>query len=787
MAEGNYLEQLNQAQRAAIEYLDGPQLVIAGAGSGKTRVLTYKIVHLLSNGHNAWRILALTFTNKAAREMRERISILAGEETASKLWMGTFHSIFSRILRMYAERIGFKSNFTIYDASDSKSLIKSIIRELKLDEKIYRPGVIQSDISNAKNNLYSPEAYAADAEIMKADEAVKRPRTAEVYRVYRDRCRIAGAMDFDDLLFYTNVLLRDNPDVREYFSSYFTYILIDEYQDTNFAQHHIVQQLCGGSNNLCVVGDDAQSIYSFRGANIRNILTLKSSFPDLRTFKLEENYRSTRNIIGAANALIAANKEQIPKEVFSNNAEGDKIEVVQCYNEYEEAFLVASRLMQARMRTQMSYNDFAILYRTNAQSRVLEEALRNRNIPYRMYGGLSFYQRKEIKDAICYFRLAVNPDDDEAFRRVINTPKRGIGDTTVKKVVAAAMAAGVSMYATIKNPELYDLEVSKGTETKLKAFADMISGFVESVHKGETAATVAANIITATGLMQEYMSDSTPENISKRENMLELLNAVTRFVETTRETRGEESTGMSEFLAEVSLLTDQDTSNNDGDCVTLMTIHSAKGLEFGGVFVVGVEEELLPSALSMHSAREIEEERRLMYVAITRAKRYCMVSYAGKRTVNGQTIQVFPSRFLRDINPKFLRLMTGTSIESSNRFDEGAPITDYRMQSRNDGPVAPPRSLSPTSGTMSASTKQNTMPALNPKPRAAVPDTAGGFGTHSAAELSEGQRIEHPNFGLGIIQEIDTSRNDDRIIVKFSSSAQPRTLLLKFARFKLLS
>lgn len=766
----NYLDKLNEAQRAAVEYLGGPELVIAGAGSGKTRVLTYKIVHLLENGHSPRNILALTFTNKAAKEMRERICALTGEETAAKLWMGTFHSIFSRILRIHADRIGFDSNFTIYDTSDTKSLIKSIIREIKLDDKVYRPGVILSDISNAKNNLFSPEDYAADPDIIRADKDAGRPETARIFKIYRDRCRIAGAMDFDDLLYYTDVLLRDNPDVLEELRRRFSYILVDEYQDTNFAQHVIVRLLAGASQNLCVVGDDAQSIYSFRGANIRNILDLKKSFPSLRTFKLEENYRSTRNIIGAANTLIAANKEQIPKEVFSNKEEGEKIEVVQCYNDYEEAYIVANRISRIRMSTHMPLNDFAVLYRTNAQSRVLEEALRNRNIPYRIYGGLAFYQRKEVKDAVCYFRLAVNPDDDEAFRRVINTPKRGIGETTVKKVLAAAISSGVSMYRVLGDPVIYGLDVNKGTMAKLQAFAALIDGCVRKNADGENAAKLARHIISSTGLLQEYMSAETPENVSKRENVLELLNAVDNFVDVARETGGEEACGMSQFLAEVSLLTDQDTKTNDGDCITLMTIHSAKGLEFGGVCIVGVEEELLPSALSMHSASEIEEERRLMYVAITRAKRFCMVSYARQRTINGKTVQVYPSRFLRDISPRYLRMMTGSTLATPRKTNSGLSFNfedETPKQNLRDTSQAPVKTV--------------------PKPKAQAPVSPEGHSTHSAAELAEGQRIEHPTFGYGTIRQIDTSRADDRITVEFSADGSRRTLLLKFARFKILS
>ncbi len=623
MSDNNdYLDKLNSAQRAAVEYLGGPELVIAGAGSGKTRVLTYKIVHLLNMGHYPGRILALTFTNKAAREMRERIEALVGQAVASRLWMGTFHSIFSRFLRMHADRIGFSPNFTIYDSADSKSLVKTIIKELKLDDKIYRPGIVLNAISQAKNNLYSPEDYAADTDLTNSDSNSGRGRTHEIYRLYRDRCRIAGAMDFDDLLFYTNVLFRDNPDVLAHFRQYFSYVLVDEYQDTNFAQHLIVRQLCETTQNLCVVGDDAQSIYSFRGANIRNILDFKKVFPSQRTFKLEENYRSTRNIIGAANTLIAANREQIPKEVFSNNADGERIEVVQAYNEYEEAYIVANRIAQVRMRYRCPLSEIAVLYRTNAQSRVLEEALRGRNLAYRVFGGLAFYQRKEVKDAVSYFRLAVNPDDDEAFRRVINTPKRGIGDTTLGKIGAAAMSSGTSLYRVICSPDEYGLDVNKGTLAKISGFANIIRGFVESVEKGAPAAVVARSVYEATGILKEYTSDNTPENISKRDNLLELLKAVDDFTDSSRES-GDDRGGMSDFLAEVSLLTDQDTPGEDADCMTLMTIHSAKGLEFDCVFVVGVEENLLPSQMCRSNA-DIEEERRLMYVAITRARKFCI-------------------------------------------------------------------------------------------------------------------------------------------------------------------
>ncbi len=772
MSDNNdYLDKLNSAQRAAVEYLGGPELVIAGAGSGKTRVLTYKIVHLLNMGHYPGRILALTFTNKAAREMRERIEALVGQAVASRLWMGTFHSIFSRFLRMHADRIGFSPNFTIYDSADSKSLVKTIIKELKLDDKIYRPGIVLNAISQAKNNLYSPEDYAADTELTNSDKSSGRGRTHEIYRLYRDRCRIARAMDFDDLLFYTNVLFRDNPDVLAHFRQYFSYVLVDEYQDTNFAQHLIVRQLCETTQNLCVVGDDAQSIYSFRGANIRNILDFKKVFPSLRTFKLEENYRSTRNIIGAANTLIAANREQIPKEVFSNNADGERIEVVQAYNEYEEAYIVANRIAQVRMRYRCPLSEIAVLYRTNAQSRVLEEALRGRNLAYRVFGGLAFYQRKEVKDAVSYFRLAVNPDDDEAFRRVINTPKRGIGDTTLGKIGAAAMSSGTSLYRVICSPDEYGLDVNKGTLAKISGFANIIRGFVESVEKGAPAAVVARSVYEATGILKEYTSDNTPENISKHDNLLELLKAVDDFTDSSRES-GDDRGGMSDFLAEVSLLTDQDTPGEDADCMTLTTIHSAKGLEFDCVFVVGVEENLLPSQMCRSNA-DIEEERRLMYVAITRARKFCMISYARQRTVNGQSGSVIPSRFISDIDRRFLRMMTGTSPDTPRQ----RPVRPW------DEPGQRPAERKPKA--VESRTAQAT-PATPPpsQPRTNAPDE---FGRHNASDLKEGMRIQHPRFSTGTVVRIDTESSDHRVVVDFDNDGQRRTLLLKFAKFQILT
>ncbi len=757
----DYLSQLNEQQRVAVEYVDGPELVIAGAGSGKTRVLTYKIVHLLANGHAPWGILALTFTNKAANEMRERISALVGEETASQLWMGTFHSIFSRLLRRFADRIGFSPNFTIYDSADSKSLIKTIIRDLKLDDKIYRPGKVAADISFAKNNLYSPEDYARDKDLMRSDSDAGRGRTQEIFAIYRDRCRIAGAMDFDDLLYYTNVLLRDNEDVRKYLNERFTYVLVDEYQDTNFAQHLIVRQLCQERQKLCVVGDDAQSIYAFRGANIRNIVEFERSFPTQRTFKLEQNYRSTKNIIGAANSLIEHNRYRIPKEVFSNNGEGERIEIVRSYNEYEEAYAVAARIAQVRMRYKLPLNEIAVLYRTNAQSRILEEALRNRNLVYRIIGGLAFYQRKEIKDAISYFRLAVNPHDDEAIRRIINTPKRGIGQTTVEKLVSAALAAEASIYDVLLDPERYKLDVNKGTLTKLNNFVSMINNFVGMARNGASAKRVAARIFTDTKIMNEYLSDSTPENVSKRENLDELLNAVANFEERNRTESEDAALGMAEFLAEVSFLTDQDMPGDNDEAITLMTIHAAKGLEFECVFIVGAEEELFPSPMAK-TAEEIEEERRLMYVALTRAKRFCMISQASRRTMNGQSMTRVPSRFISDIDRRFLRMVAGAEQASQPRTTPSWRMSEPPAQERV------------------VSTRVQTTKPVTPKA------DDGEYRKFIAKELSEGMKVAHQVFGRGTIVRIDTESPDHRIAVRFDSDGEVRVLMLKFAKLKLI-
>ncbi len=757
MAE-DYLNQLNEMQREAVKYIDGPQLVIAGAGSGKTRVLTYKIVHLLNKGYEPGRILALTFTNKAAREMRERIETMVPAQSAARLWMGTFHSIFSRILRQNAEVISYSRNYTIYDQADARSLIKMIIRDLDLDEKIYKPATIQNTISWAKNALISPGAYAADRELAESDRNSKRPLTAEIYRRYVERCRVADAMDFDDLLYNTAVLFRDNPAILRHYREYFRYVLVDEFQDTNFAQNYITTLLTKDIGNICVVGDDAQSIYSFRGANINNILELERSYPTLATFKLEQNYRSTQNSINAANSLIDKNNRQIKKNVFSKNDVGDRVEVQSGHSDYDEAGLVASRIVVQQSRTGDPLREFAILYRTNAQSRVLEEALRRRNILYHIYGGLAFYQRKEVKDALAYFRLAVNPSDDEAFKRAVNEPKRGIGDTTIKKISEAAINSTVSMWDVVNDPARYGLNVNSGTQRKLNGFIEIIRRFIDKA-ANQDAETVARDIIMSTGLLSQYLSESTPENISKVQNLEELLRSAHDYVADQLEA-GEEERGMAEFLNKVSLLTDQDTEDPAlRDSVTLMTIHAAKGLEFAHVFVVGVEEDLLPSGMGKGTIEEIEEERRLFYVAITRAKKFCMVSFAKNRYLNGQTTVCRPSRFLKDINPRYLKFSYGS---------EDMPVSVQEPAKRSYQEPAIRKPLF-------------NMPAATQSRNAGANSDSGSI--HRLSELKPGMKVVHFKFGSGTIISLDSKDIGDVAIVQFNNENTPRQLLLKFARF----
>ncbi len=755
----DYLNQLNDQQRDAVEYLDGPQLVIAGAGSGKTRVLTYKIVHLLARGYEPSRIMALTFTNKAAREMKERINAIAGNGISRRIWMGTFHSIFSRILRQNSDKIGYTSNYTIYDTTDSRSLIKNIIKDMGLDEKWYKPATVQNAISWAKNSLVSPTAYGADRQLVKSDSAAGRGRIVDIYQTYMMRCRLADAMDFDDLLYYTAFLFRDNPGILGHYREFFRYFLVDEFQDTNFAQNVIVSQLAMPAGNVCVVGDDAQSIYSFRGANINNILDMERTYHGLKVFKLEQNYRSTRNITNASNSLIAHNNRRMHKEVFSTGDIGEPVEVQAGHSDYDEAGLVASRIVTRRAATGDSFNEFAILYRTNAQSRVLEEALRRRDIPYRIYGGQVFYQRKEVKDAVAYMRLSVNPRDDEALRRVINVPARGIGKTTLDRVVAAAMAANISIWDVLTDLANHDVNVNSGTANKLKKFVEMIQCFMGAAHN-LNAEELTTLILNVSGLFAMYRSDSTPENVSKYENLEELVNGAHSFVEDHLEEGDTEHLSMADFLTEVSLATDMDEADDpDAERVTLMTIHASKGLEFANVFVVGVEEDLLPSSLSHDSEAAVEEERRLFYVAMTRAKKFCMLSYALSRYLNGQTMLCRPSRFFGDIDDKFLK------------YSYGAERTPFIIPKR------------PQQASSFAASRSTFTPPAPIKPATPAPSPAD-FAVHPASRLNVGMAIVHPKFGKGSILSMGDEGMGDFIIVDFAG--EQRKLLLKYAKFRIL-
>ena len=783
----DYIEELNESQRAAVLYGDGPSLVIAGAGSGKTRVLTYKIAYLLENGYNPWNILALTFTNKAAREMKERIARQVGEQRARFLWMGTFHSVFSRILRAEASHIGFTSQFTIYDSADSKSLIRSIIKEMGLDEKTYKPGSVQARISNAKNHLVSPSGYAANKEAYEGDLAAKMPAIRDIYSRYWERCRQAGAMDFDDLLVYTYILFRDFPDVLARYREQFRYVLVDEYQDTNYAQHSIVLQLTKENQRVCVVGDDAQSIYSFRGADIDNILYFTKIYPDTKVFKLEQNYRSTQTIVRAANSLIEKNERQIPKEVFSEKERGEAIGVFQAYSDVEEGDIVTNKIAQLRREHDYEYSDFAILYRTNAQSRVFEEALRKRGMPYKIYGGLSFYQRKEIKDIIAYFRLVVNPNDEEAFKRIINYPARGIGDTTVGKIITAATDNNVSLWTALCEPITYGLSINKGTHTKLQDFRALIEQFMADVTV-KNAYEIGTEIIRQSGIINEVCQDNSPENLSRKENIEELVNGMNDFC-AMRQEEGNTNVSLIDFLSEVSLLTDQDSDKEgDGEKVTLMTVHSAKGLEFRNVFVVGMEENLFPSGMAGDSPRAMEEERRLFYVAITRAEEHCFLSFAKTRFRYGKMEFGSPSRFLRDIDTRFLQLpqeaALGRSIdEGAGRFrremEEGyarrASSERFSARPSADRPererpkaqiIAPtvPRNLKKVSGTMLS------------------PSSASGAGV---AGVQPGQTIEHERFGLGEVIRVEGTGDNAKATIHFRNAGD-KQLLLRFARFKVI-
>jgi DNA helicase-2/ATP-dependent DNA helicase PcrA len=787
----NFLDELNQSQREAVLYNDGPSLVIAGAGSGKTRVLTFKIAYLMNLGLDPSRILALTFTNKAAREMKERIAQEVGYNRSKYLWMGTFHSIFSRILRVEADKIGFTRDFTIYDASDSKSLIKSIIKEMGLDDKTYKPSTIAGIISSAKNHLVTPGVYRSDRATVEADERARIPKAGLLYQTYVDRCRKANAMDFDDLLVYTYFLFSKNEEVRRQYADRFEYVMVDEYQDTNVAQHKIVWELTKDKQRVCVVGDDAQSIYSFRGANIENILGFTKQYNCAKVFKLEQNYRSTQTIVNAANSVIAKNSNQIDKNVFSENKIGEPIEVYNTYSDREEGITIVKRLREYYNSGERSYKRFAILYRTNAQSRIFEDELMRNNIPYRIYGGLSFYQRKEIKDVIAYLRMAINPNDEEALKRIINYPARGVGETTIKKVSACAVSNEVSMWDVLSEPVKFGLDVNKGTLTKLQNFQNLIFGFQEAA-KQMNASEIGLKIISESGILKDLYAEKNSESQDRLENIEELKNALASFVEERQE-QGIDEVMLPDFLSEVSLISDLDESDDGGDKVTLMTIHSAKGLEFDTVFVVGMEENLFPSAMSYESPRAIEEERRLFYVAITRAEKNCVLSFARSRFRFGSMEFSSPSRFLRELDPKCIRMMGGSSFgmePSSEKTYGGSPfgrssgydedVPEWMQKSRIDYSKV---SQVANSAKRVVQPRQTDFPPRKLKkvvtPTASVDKTS----VASLGGLSVGDRIAHERFGEGRVVELLGSADSAKAKVQFVNAGE-KTLLLKFAKFK---
>ena len=774
------LEQLNQGQREAVTYCDGPQLVIAGAGSGKTRVLTYKIAYLLANhAYQPWNILALTFTNKAAREMKERIGRLVGQEQARYLQMGTFHSVFARILRAEADRIGFNSNFTIYDQSDSRSLVKSIIKEMQLDDKTYKPASVADRISMAKNHLLLPQQYMVSS--WAADDAQKkRPQVGNIYNRYVERCRQANAMDFDDLLVQTFLLFKNHEDIRQKYVERFRYVLVDEYQDTNYAQQEIILQLTCEHGRVCVVGDDAQSIYSFRGANIDNILNFQKQYEGSRLFKLEQNYRSTQLIVKAANSLIRKNERQIHKDVFSENEEGERLTLKPAYSDREEAIIVCNDIKRIRRQDQAQYSDFAILYRTNAQSRSFEEQMRKDGIPYRIYGGLSFYQRKEIKDVIAYFRVVSNPNDEEALRRIINYPTRGIGDTTVAKIVETANLHHVSLWSVIQQPIVFDLQLSKGTLNKIDAFKQLVEGWTMRIGQ-EDAYVLGHSIIMESGISKDIYGSNNPEDLSRQENLEEFLSGMQDFVESRKEEDRGDEIALSDFLQEVVLLTDLDSDGDEEQPkVTLMTVHAAKGLEFPTVFVVGLEENIFPSPMCTGSIRELEEERRLLYVAITRAEKHCILTCAQNRFRYGKMEYDTPSRFIKDIDPRLLKVEGGTGIPGlpkssgmSSSSSMSSP-TSYTSRTNYSRPVQNPR---PVATQFIADVKPRLVPVRKEAP--APQSSIGDIG------LKEGNIIEHQRFGIGTVVKVEGSGENTKATVNFKN-AGTKQLLLKFAKYTII-
>ena len=782
MTEQEILSQLNEGQRAAVEYCDGAQLVIAGAGSGKTRVLTYKIAYLIERGMTPWRILALTFTNKAANEMKERIGKIVGEERARQIHSGTFHSVFSRILRIEAAHIGYDSNFTIYDQTDSRSLVKAIIKEMQLDDKKYKPAAVADRISRAKNRKINAEAYAIDPRFTQRDTDNGVPEIANIYRRYCARCRQANAMDFDDLLLNFYYLLSTNDEMRQKYSDRYDYVLVDEYQDTNSVQQDIVLLLTRDKQRVCVVGDDAQSIYSFRGAEIDNILDFSKNYTDARLFKLEQNYRSTQTIVAAANSLISHNRRQIPKTVFSQNDQGEPLHLKMAYSDKEEASIVCNDIMRLRRREKCDYGDFAILYRTNAQSRSFEECLRKMNIPYRIYGGLSFYQRKEIKDILAYFRLVANPNDEEALKRVINYPARGIGATTLSKIVDAANSTQQSLWQVMHHAEQYG--ISKATAAKLKAFIIMIAGWQERLIK-EDAYTLGASIIRESGIQKDIFGKSEPEDLARQENVEELTSAMQGFVEQQQEEGMTDHVNLLDFLQEVSLMSDIESDDADDQSkVVLMPIHSAKGLEFPVVFVVGMEENIFPSPMSADSPRALEEERRLLYVAITRAERYCTLTCAQNRFRYGRMECDDPSRFLRDISTQYMKVEGG--------------ILPGMSASRRDMPWQRSESSQPRWQPLSQSrSQQNPHPVAtqfmaDPKPRVVAPRKEEPAPSpfvnkvdFTPSPLNPGQTIEHMRFGIGKVLAVEGRGENAKATVEFRNVGT-KQLLLKFAKYTIL-
>ena len=757
------IETLNEAQRNAVMATDGPSLVIAGAGSGKTRVLTLRIAHLLQKGVKPWRILALTFTNKAAREMKDRIASIVGQEKASQLWMGTFHSIFARILRLEAAKLGYQSSFTIYDTQDSKNLIKSIIKNMKLNDKDYKAGDVLSAISSAKNDLVTPLAYARDVNRIGSDRSSNRTLTYEIYDKYMKECAKSGVMDFDDLLLNTNILFRDHPDILLKYQNHFDYILVDEYQDTNFSQYLIVKKLAERHKNVCVAGDDAQSIYSFRGAKIENILNFRNDYPGYQLFKLEQNYRSTQTIVEAANSIIAKNEGQIKKLVYSKNDKGEKIKIIKAMSDLEEALIVTNDIHQRKAMEQYEYKDFAILYRTNAQSRVFEEALRKRNQPYKIYGGLAFYQRKEIKDLISYFRLTVNPNDRESLKRIINFPARGIGNATLEKLEAYSEAAQQSIWAVMTNPLMAQSGMNAGTLKKLNGFIVLISGFHAQLQT-LNAYEFAAEVFSKSGLMKELTDDKSIEGEGRLENINELLNGVKEFSETRKE-QGLPN-AITNFLEEVSLLTDMDNEKpEDQNRITLMTIHASKGLEFKNVYIVGVEEDLFPSGRSINDPRAMEEERRLFYVALTRAEHHATISYTRQRFKFGEQKSCHQSRFIGELNGAFIDMPENDKPEQGMK---NSSFPGFQASSQSNRPKAPnPRFRSYTQGTSSAK-----------------PPVSFNYG-NSDTTLYIGCQVMHERFGIGEITAIEGTMPDTKVTIRFVNSGE-KQLLMKFAKLKVL-